>query len=183
MKRHPLRKININDYDALQDLSKKIRTIVPVLKKCSTGLIDPSTVISEMYDFHKLLQGNGAFQKCEIREKHVIDTSLFSIGSSVSGNAILLDKDGNIQQLSFKKKKKNNDISMYAMKWGRPEVMYTINMPKYNYHAFEEQCFQLSCTDPDYAIIQFYMELQMAFNSNLNINLLKVDFDEVFKDI
>ena len=177
-----MRKININDYDALQDLSKKIRTIVPVLKKCSTGLIDPSTVISEKYDFHKLLQGNGAFQKCEIREKHVIDTSLLSIGSAVHKNVVYLEsRSETIRQMTFKKK--CTEIDVYTMIWGYPELYRTINIPKYNYNSFEEQCFQLSCTDPDYAIIQFYMELQMAFNSNLNINLLKVDFDEVFKDI
>ncbi|AXC38900.1 UNVERIFIED_ORG: hypothetical protein [Escherichia phage CMSTMSU] len=78
-------------------------------------------------------------------------------------------------------KKKCTEIDVYTMIWGYPELYRTINIPKYNYNSFEEQCFQLSCTDPDYAIIQFYMELQMAFNSNLNINLLKVDFDEVFK--
>lgn len=178
-----MRKININDYDALQDLSKKIRTIVPVLKKCSTGLIDPSTVISEKYNFHYVLQGTGAFQKCEVREKHVIDTSLFSIGAPMSNNTIFLDDAGNIQQLTFKKRKKNNNIGVYAMKWGQPDLKREIHIPKYNYNAFDEQCFQLSCTDPDYAIIQFYMELQIAFNSNLYINLLAMNIDEVFKDI
>lgn len=174
-------KVNIHDSDALQDLSNKICTAVPVLKKCSTGLIDPSTVLKPEYDFHKLLQGNGLFQKCEVRQQNVIDTSIFSIGTPVASNTVVLDHEGSIQHISFKKK--CTEIDVYAMKWGYPEIMYSVQIPKYNYHSFEEQCFQLSCTDPNYAIIQFYMELQMAFNSNVNINLLAMDFDAVFKDL
>lgn len=172
--------INAYNADEMQELSRKINIIVPLLKDCSTGLIPSRDIIKEGYYLQAVYKG-GTFHRCRVLRDGLPALTLIGIGIAICGtNRLYLNEKNQIMNLFYTGK--STELYFGIQNWWDTVKSSTIEIPKYNYNAFEEQMFQLSCTDDMYMILRLYMEMQMNFRSNLYIDTSTFEFEDVFVD-
>lgn len=163
------------------DLCPKFVKMVNLIKHQSTlkERYD-AQFLNKTYMMRSVLQGGGnfQFQSARIFRMNNQHDMIIGVGTPVDKvNIIEIDLQGIVRGFSFYKKSDKLEIRLLNG-WGHDTTV--IDIPKYNYHEFEEQMFQMSCTENSYYLLRFFMEMKISFNSNLFVNMRDFEFDEVF---
>lgn len=166
------------------DLCPKFIKMVKTIKHYSTLKIrDDSDFLNASYMMRSVLQGGNHLQFQSARIFHISNQHNMVIGIGTPAvkpiNIIEIDLQGVVRGFCFYKKSDKLEIQV-RNDWGGHHDTTVLDIPKYDYHSFEEQMFQLSCTEDFYYVLRFFMEMKIAFNSNLYVDMRYFDFDKVF---
>lgn len=174
--------VNFNSQEFL-DLCPKFIKMVNSIKHYSTLKIkDDSGLLNKPFMMRAKQQGgHGSFQSARIFHMSNQRDMIVGVGTPADKkiNLIEVNMSGIVRGFAFYKKSDHLTI-VTRNNWGGHHSSRVIDIPKYNYHEFEEQMFQMSCAEEYYYLLRFFMQLQIAFNSNLYVNMMDFDFNTIF---
>lgn len=173
--------ININNPESLEYFYSFITKAVPLIKQSFLEGTEDKLLNSKYTIDGSVQEKSSAFQSCEVRNVFCKSEVPVIIGTSVSNSFMTVDDDGKI--LRFEYTRKSNVFELFTnTKYKFSSSCNAFLIPEYNYTEFEEQCFQLRCTDENCELMIFLMKLRMVMNNTFAMYLPFLKVNEVFNE-